>query len=78
LNNSGPCITVVDTSKYFVVRNVHLVGGKIAIRFEGVYNGRVTESVIENCSIGVSASFSEVSRVDNNLIANCSIGVSLR
>lgn len=77
-NNSGTGVTVVDSDKYFVVRNVHIIAAKIGFRFEGVYHARVTDCTIENCSIGVSASYSEVSKVDHNLIANCSIGISMR
>lgn len=77
-NNSGTGITVVDSGKYFVVRNVHISNAKIGIRFEAVYHARVTDCTIEDCSIGVSASYSEVSKVDHNLIANCSVGISMR
>jgi hypothetical protein len=77
-NNSGTCITVVETSKYFVIRDVRLVGAKTAVRLTMLTHARVTGAVIENCTVGISASYTDLSRVDNNLIANCSIGISLR
>jgi parallel beta-helix repeat protein len=77
-NSTGTGITIVESDKYFVVRNVHIFGAKIGIRLDGVYHGRITDCVLKNCSLGLSASYSEVTTVDNNLIANCSIGISLR
>ncbi|MGD9963501.1 MAG: NosD domain-containing protein [Thermoplasmata archaeon] len=77
-NSTGTGITVVMTDRYFVIRDVHITGAKIGMRFEGVYHAKVTSSSIENCSTGISATYSEVSRVEDNLISNCSVGVSLR
>lgn len=77
-NNTGTGITVVMTDKYFVVRNVHIINAKLGIRLEGVYHARITESLIADCLTGITATYSEVSKVDNNEISNCSLGVSLR
>lgn len=77
-NNTGTGITVVEADRYFVVRNVHITGAKIGMRFEGVYHARVTGTTIDNCTTGISASYSEASKVDNVVISDCSVGVSLR
>lgn len=77
-NNTGTGITVVETDRYFVIRDMHITGAKIGMRFDGVYHARVTSCTIENCSTAFSASYSEVSRIDNCLISNNSVGVSLR
>jgi len=77
-NNSGTCITVLDTSKHFIVREVRLVGAMTGVRLSNLDHARVTDAVIENCAVGVSASYADLSSVDNSLIANCSVGISLR
>lgn len=77
-NNTGTGITVVMTDRYFVIRDVHIIDAKLGIRFEGVRHARVTGSLIADCLTGITATYSEVSKVDNNEISNCSLGVSLR
>lgn len=77
-NNSGTCISVAETDKHFVIRNVHLVGAFTGIRFDRLDHARVTESVIERCAVGVSAIYADLSSVDHSSISNCSVGISLR
>jgi parallel beta-helix repeat protein len=77
-NNSSTCITVLETSRHFIIRDVHLVGAMTGVRLSNLDHARVTEAVIENCAVGVSASYTDLSSVDNNLVSNCSIGISLR
>lgn len=77
-NNSGTCITVIETSKHFIIRDVHLVGAMTGVRLSNLDHARVTAAVIEDCAVGVSASYTDLSSVDNNLVSNCSIGISLR
>ena len=78
MNGTGTGITVVATDAYFVIRDVHIVGGMLGIRFDEVYHARVTASHIDDCLTGLTAFYTEVSKVDNNVISNCSVGVSLR
>ncbi len=78
MNGTGTGITVITTDKYFVIRDVRIVGGMQGIRFDEVYHARVTASYIDDCLTGLTAFYSEVSKVDNNVISNCSVGVSLR
>lgn len=76
-NGSNTCILVADTGKHFVIRNVHLSGGLTGVRLNEVDHARITDCIIDNCSVGVSASYADVSSVDNCAISNCSIGISL-
>lgn len=78
MDGTGTGITVISTDKYFVIRDVRIVGGMQGIRFDEVYHARVTASYIDDCLTGMTAFYSEVSKVDNNVISNCSVGVSLR
>ena len=50
-NNTSTGITVVMTDRYFVIRDVHITGAKIGMRFEGVFHATVTSSSIENLSL---------------------------
>lgn len=77
-NNSNTCIAVLETDKHFVIRGVHLVGALTGVRLDTLDHARVTECIIEDCSVGVSASYADLSSVDNCEISNCSIGISLR
>ena len=77
-NNTGTCISVSETDRHFVVRDVHLVGAMTGVRLTTADHARITDSIIDGCAIGISASYSDVSSADHNTISNCSVGISLR
>lgn len=83
VNYSGDGISIQGTTVHFVIRNVHVnstsEGGWLdaGIRFVGVANGSVEDSVVNETWSGIIVHDSENVTLDGNSITDCYYAISL-
>jgi parallel beta-helix repeat protein len=71
-------IRIEHTSRYFVIRNVRIMGAaKAGIFLSYVRNGRIEQSSLDSCWIGIVLSFCTLNRISSCSAVDCSDGIHL-
>ncbi|MHA1927518.1 MAG: right-handed parallel beta-helix repeat-containing protein [Candidatus Thorarchaeota archaeon] len=75
ITSSGSCISIQDTTVYFVIRDCLLSGSQNGVNLSSSHNGEIRNNTISENEIGVSLSYSLSITILDNIIYRNDYGV---